>query len=150
MKESNRFCVFAFKRHYLTTKQNKYKIRLPKFKTEAYCTLPSCNIKANLTMQHGNREVQVTYTGTLKHKIKGEKNARRISGNERQQLKNKFQCGKEVMKEYQERLNAKSGDDLVAGNFDGVGNTRSVLQKISSESRQQNREDKDLFESLKI
>ncbi len=44
------------------------------------------------------------------------------------------------MKENQERQNRKSGEEIVAGNFDQVGNTRSVLQKkIAYKRRQQNR-----------
>ena len=83
---------------------------------------------ASLTMTK-ERYVDVAFEGSVKHKIKGEKSSRYIRGDQRQALKNLFHSGKKVGKEYMDSIMKKDGDELIAGNFDGIGKTRHVLQK---------------------
>jgi len=45
-------------------------------------------------------------------------------------------------------MREKSGEQLLAGNFDEIGASDNVLSKISSESHQVGRLDKDVYTSL--
>ncbi len=113
---------------------------------EAYCTLPSCSMKAELLMTWSG-EVTVLYKGSISHNYRDCK-SRFVWKKDRRTLYELFANGKKPMKEHSDRMAEKEGHTLLCGNFDGIGRTRSVLQKIASESRQQKCEDKDLFQSL--
>ena len=59
-----------------------------------------------------------------------------------------FASGKKPMKQYNKLINEKNSDEIIAGNRDGIGASRSTLQKIASESRQIHRKDVNLIQSL--
>jgi len=49
---------------------------------------------------------------------------------------------------YVEKLNSKTGDELLAGNYDSIGKSKHVLRKLSSEAMHDLHLDPDVYASL--
>ncbi len=149
LKQSNPFCVFAFKRHTLTCAViRKRKSTSPVFSAFGRCTFSSCPVSVHLRGRD-NLLVEVKYGGSVHHKIE-ECHARRISGKERDNLRNILATGQMPFKEYLNRLATKTNAELLSGNCDNMGTTVKVMQKISSESRQIGKEDNNVIKSLQV
>jgi hypothetical protein len=137
IKESNKFCVFSFRRHTLSIcKLRHRKNNSLLFSASGRCTFPDCPVTVTLKIRK-LPVVEVTYTGNILHRVSDMK-ARNISGHERQVLKETFKRGERPLNEYIHKLGEKSSDELVAGNFDGMGTNVNVFRKISSESKHVN------------
>ena len=141
IKKTNKYCVFNFKRHSIGAGR-----RGSLFRANGECKFEGCPVQVNLQMDVCP-VVDVKYFGNVKHKIT-EKQARYIRKGERQVLKGVFENGKMPSKQFKESVKAKDTRSLIAGNYDGIGKTTSVLQKIASESHQTGRMDKDVVVSL--
>jgi len=96
---------------------------------------------------HDDTNVSVQYQGNIKHPlfIPG---ARPIRTTERKSLHEIFARGQKPYSVYAERLRLKTGLQLVAGNFDGMGKSQAVLRKIASEKSHLKRLDDDVYQSL--
>ena len=146
--ESNKFCVFTFQRglRFSSATIRNRKSSCPILQTKTYkCAFKDCRVKASLKA-FTERLVNVYYSGILKHDIT-EKHARPICGTERKQKMNTLHTVN-ASKHYMSALLNKSSEELVAGNFNGIGCTKSVLRKIRSESNQQDRQDRDVLLSM--
>ena len=91
--------------------------------------------------------VQVEYSGNVRHQL-FERHLRPIRKGKRCLVKRDFACGLQPYKFYLDALINKSGSEIMASNFDGLGASNIVLRKISSESHQCDRLHKDMFECL--
>ena len=91
------------------------------------------------------------FSGKLRHPLFG-RWSRPVRKAERSNLKHilksVFRKGTKPYTVYMNTISTKSPESLIAGNYDGLGRTPSVLQKIASESRQVGRLDDDVFHSL--
>ncbi|CAF0850025.1 unnamed protein product [Brachionus calyciflorus] len=154
LKESNKYCVFAFKDHYVnqTSMRNrnakmkdggkeidKNNLSNDKklFSATGYCVFEDCTIKFCLKM-NDKLTVHVFYTGKLKH-CNTEINARHFRGKSRQELKEALKNSTPT----REYLNRMCNSSIIAGNADYIGKTTSVYKKISAEA-------KDCYQSLII
>ena len=142
IKQSNQFCVFNFKRHSVSEGKRPGNI----FQAFGQCKFQGCpvNVKLRMTVLP---VVDAKYTGHVKHIIT-EKQARYIRKGERQTMKKVFEDGKMPSKHMKQSIHVKDTKSLIAGNYDGIGKTASVLQKIASESHQTGRMDSNVVESL--
>lgn len=140
MKQSNKYCVFAFKDHYVN--HANFRMRNAKMNTDTeasskklfsangYCVFEDCSIKFNLKM-NDQLQVHVNYTGKLKHSV-NEVHARYFRGKSRQDLK-------EILKhttpkqEYTQRI--QTSGHLESGNADYVGKSSSVYRRIAAEAK---------------
>ena len=148
MKQSNKYCVFAFRDHYV----NKSCVRnrrtcLTKsaesatdsdlrkiFSAKGYCVFEDCSVKFLLKMDDQLR-VHVYYEGGLRHSI-NEVNARYFRGPTRQELKDVLK-NTTPMREYLQRVQTMATNgQLEGGNADFVGKSTSVYRRISSEARE--------------
>jgi len=75
-----------------------------------------------------NTEVHVSSTGKLKHPLFG-RFARPIRKAEREKLKSVFKHGRKPYMQYMDALASKSSESILAGNYDELGSSTSVLQK---------------------
>lgn len=155
LKQSNKYCVFAFKDHYVN--QSNVRNRNAKmqdggraitskktlsddkkiFSATGYCVFEDCTIKFFLKM-NDKLAVHVFYTGKLKH-CNSEVNARHFRGKSRQELKDVLKNSTPT-REYMNRI---CNSNLIGGNADYVGKSPSVYKKISAEA-------KDCYQSLII
>ena len=136
LKDSNPYCSFSFKRYWL--KISNKKSSLYAFKANAYCTFNSCTIVSELriTIEDINKNsnviaVKVTYIGKPVH---FDKKACHIKGESRELTSN-------LLSKYSPSYLRHQGLSLIpaevfaSGNRYGIGATKSVLQKISSEAK---------------
>jgi hypothetical protein len=145
MKESNKFCVFAFKDHYvnqasvrpalkpsklLTANSGSSKKNL--FSAQGYCVFQDCSVKFFLRMS-GDRVVHVQYVGELKHSC-SEVRARHFRGKSRRELGEALK-NSTPLREFKKNTKNSSGGIAggEAGNADYVGKTLSVYKRISAE-----------------
>lgn len=153
LKQSNKYCVFAFKDHYVN--QSNVRRRYAKmqdgqmtvmsqkmssidkklFSASGYCVFEDCSTKFCLKM-NDKLVVHVFYTGKIKHSTT-EVNARHFRGKSREELKDILKNSTPT-KEY---LNRICSSNIIAGNADYIGKSSSVYKKISAEA-------KDCYQSL--
>ena len=134
--EQNSCCVLKFIDHYVTGTM---------FTCSGECTFTDCTFRFKVRMAELYQCV-VQCSGNIKHSIK-ERRARRIDGSLRTELQKDFSLGIKPLKAYCNRLKEKEDDAFIAGNRTGIGATRSVLQKISSEANLQSRKSAGELES---
>jgi Ubiquitin carboxyl-terminal hydrolase/Ulp1 protease family, C-terminal catalytic domain len=144
LKQSNDICVLCFESHSISAENSRRARRL--FFTSGYCNVPSCPVTFTLTMYNDTRVV-VHYNGSIKHPLFG-KWARPIRSTERRMLQDQFMYGRKPYSVYVDKLQSKTGNQLIAGNYDGIGKSRCVLRKIASESMHNLRIDPDVYKSL--
>lgn len=155
MKQSNRYCVFAFKDHYVNrtcvrkrkasmntlngaNDMNESEEKL--FTAKGYCVFKDCSIKFHLKM-NSERIVHVKYMGELKHCVT-HVNGRYFRGKSRHELKEILKRTQKPKKEFLQRVESHAQrDHLESNNVDYIGKTYSVYKRISSEA-------KDWFHSL--
>jgi hypothetical protein len=149
LKQSNKHCVFMFKKHRVSTAfKRKTKQNTHFFSASAKCKFSDCPVNAKLTITcKKSRLVNVQYYGHVKHAIT-ELRARPISGRERTELKKEFTHGQKPLGVYLERLRNADPETIVSGNADGMGKDSHVYCQIAAESRQVGRMDDDCFKSL--
>lgn len=149
MKESNKYCVFAFKDHYVNHSSIRKRrasmsrggfcsdtVKLDGKKTfsaNGYCVFSDCSVKFMLKM-NSERQAHVFYEGQVKHAI-NEVNARYFRGKSRQELKETLKHTT-PMREYLNRVQ-NSKNLGVFGNVDYVGKSSTVYRRISSEAKDQ-------------
>ncbi len=68
LKKVNRFCVFGFKRHSVSSAKT-YTGKSPFFSAEGYCKIPSCTVEFRLLMFE-KKKVLVKFLGLFKHPIR--------------------------------------------------------------------------------
>ena len=150
--ELNRCCSFAFRKHW-KKKQLSHKRSPVIFRATARCTFSSCTVIAKIEVTNkdiltDSVKVAIQFSGEIQH-IVGETHARRLSHSIRRELQEKFQKSQHApSKEYLHRLMSLHPDQYWGGNRDGVGCTRSVVRKVSSEARLLQEPDRDLLTSL--
>ena len=105
-----------------------------------------CNVTVKLSMTD-NSHVHIEYSGEVCHPV-GNKYSPPFRQGQRQLLHRVFQYGCKPSKLRAQKMREKSGEQLLAGNFDEIGASDNVLSKISSESHQVGRLDKDVYTSL--
>lgn len=96
---------------------------------------------------YDDTNVSVTYTGNVMHPVGG-RWARYIRKEHRQALHPLFKYGCKPYNFRMQKLLEKPGSELLAGNFDGLGSSDSVIRKVATESHQDGRLDKDVYVSL--
>ena len=156
MKKSNKYCVFAFKDHYVnhslirksrasmskgissfvsaSTNEQTKKINGKKnFSANGYCVFADCSVRFVIKMST-ERQVHVFYQGQVRHAI-NELNARHFRGKSRQELKETLKHTT-PMKEYLQRIQ-NFNNIGVFGNVDYVGKSTTVYRRISSEAKDQ-------------
>ncbi|KAK3092502.1 hypothetical protein FSP39_003739 [Pinctada imbricata] len=149
MKESNKYCVFIFERHQISSaKCRAKKQNTPFFKASAHCKFHDCTVKADLKMWEEGK-VDVYYTGEIKHNIHHE-HARPIRGKQREDLKETLKYGPKPLKRFLDCMKEKTSEDIVSGNCDNVGKDPQIFRQISHESRKTGRKDYDSINSLRI
>ena len=151
LKESNPYCALAFKRHWV--KKSFRKKSDLYFKAHAYCMFSKCKVTCNLTIkvnemtkQSSNIQVNVEYGGVVEHTGK---KARHIKGDSSEltaQLLTKYSPS------YirHQGLSLMPAEVFASGNRDGIGATKSVLQKVSREIKDALRLDDDVVKSLMV
>lgn len=154
MKESNKYCVFAFKDHYVN--QTNFRMRKAKmevggdsivstssknsnlkgkklFSANGYCVFEDCSVKFCLKM-NDELKVHVFYNGDLKHSV-NEVHARYFRGKSREELKDVLKHTT-PMREYLQRVQTSSSNgNMEAGNADYVGKSTSVYRRIAAEAK---------------
>ena len=151
LKQSNPYCAFAFKRHWVK-KSFRKKSKLY-FKAHAYCTFSQCNVTCNLSIEldeimkkSSEIQVDVQYSGSIEHIGK---KAHHIKGESRE-------LTAQLLTKYSPSYIRHQGLSLMpaavfaSGNRDGIGATKSVLQKVSSEINDALRLDDDVIKSLMV
>ena len=150
LSESNDYCTFKFKRHFIQ-RQNSRKRHCDIFKSSGNCVFTNCTCSFKLSMnrtQFTEKEISVNYTGQVKHAT-GERQSRFIQNSERATLAAKFKETRcKPSKVYQERKDHLTSDAKASGNRTGCGVQPTTIRKIASESRQNEYISKDLVESL--
>ena len=145
MKLSKSKCIFSFKRHrvsgYAASRRSSTTLY-----ADGRCSVPTCPVTFNLYM-HSESDVTVKYNGNIRHPLLG-RYARPIRKKERNDLKQEFRLGKKPYAHFLKTVASKSGEELLSGNFDGIGKSPSVLKNIACESRQTCRLEKNVHESL--
>ena len=144
LKKSNSMCVFCFRYHSVCTSAMHRSNRV--FYARGYCSVPECPVKFTLEM-YVEVKVHVYYSGSIKHPLCGQW-ARPIRGLERNKLQQQFAHGRKPFSVYVEKLNMKTGSELLAGNYDSIGKSSHVLRKISSEGVHSKQLDPDVYQSL--
>ncbi len=154
MKESNKYCVFAFKDHYVNqTSVRRRKANMNKvtkgsicadspvlaelkgkklFSANGYCVFENCPIRFLLKM-NSERVVHVFYEGEIRHSL-NEVRARYFRGKSRHELKEVLKYST-PLKEYLQRVRSSATCNLESGNADYVGKSSSVYRRISSEAK---------------
>jgi hypothetical protein len=149
MKESNKYCVFAFKDHYVNQSCiRKHKAKMSKgrnvmgsdlidggklFSASGYCVFSDCPVEFIIKM-NTELQVHVFYQGKVRHSI-NEVNARYFRGKVRQELRETLK-NTTPMREYLHRIQ-NSSNLGVFGNVDYVGKSSNIYRKISSEAKDQ-------------
>ena len=88
--------------------------------------------------------------GNVNHRS-DERRARFIRGTERDELKKVFaDCKIKPSTMYNAKIDALDAESITSGNRSGAGASKSVLQKLSSEARQESTLSKNVWESLKL
>ena len=150
LSESNDYCTFRFKRHFIQ-RQNSRKRHCDIFKASGNCVFLDCTCSFKLVMtrtQFHMKEIAVNYDGQVKHAT-GERQSRFIQNDERKALASKFkESGCKPSKVYQELKENLSSDAKASGNRTGCGVQPTTVRKIASESRQNEYISKDMVESL--
>ena len=152
MKESNDFCTFHFRRHYIA-KENSRKRNTPVvFYAFGHCIFEDCPCTFQLQMRREDlvtKKITVIYKGSVKHSA-GERHSRFIKSDTQKDMASKFHKGADKpSKVYQELKDSLSVNAKVSGNRTGCGNQPSTMRKIASEGLQQTQLDKDVMNSLK-
>jgi hypothetical protein len=159
MKESNKYCVFAFKDHYVnqasirarearmtdgaggssSTSKDKTKststVKNKKiFSAQGYCVFQDCQVRFFLKMSP-DRVVHVYYEGKLRHCC-NEVRARYFRGKSRRELGDVLK-NSTPLQEFKKKTKhrAKNGGNFEAGNADYIGKTLSVYRRISAEAK---------------
>ena len=140
-KEYNDKCVLKFKRHYVPAGRSD-----KTFYANGCCTVPGCPFTFRICM-FDKTKVHVHNTGKIRHPLFG-RWSRPVRKLERANMKSVFRKGTKPYTVYMDTISTKSTQSLIAGNYDGLGRTSSVMQRIASESRQVGRLDEDVFHSL--
>ena len=156
MKQSNKYCVFAFKDHYVnqaslrkrkSTMENTGKISTNSnagekiFSAKGYCVFDDCSIKFCLRM-NAERVVHVTWSGELKHSLNQIK-ARYFRGKSRDDLREILKHSK-PKREFLDRVESHAKIGVTRfGNADYVGKSFSVYRRIAAEA-------KDYYKSLLV
>ncbi len=155
MKDSNKYCVFAFKDHYVN--QASIRAREAKmtdgaggnhsasnykksaknkkiFSAQGYCVFQDCSVKFFLKMSP-DRVVHVYYVGKLKHCC-NEVRARYFRGKSRRELGDVLK-NSSPLQEFKNKIKnkTKNGGNFEAGNADYIGKTISVYRRISAEAK---------------
>ena len=138
MKESNKYCVFAFKDHYVNQSCIRSRRNKKFFSANGYCVFEDCDVKFVLKMSE-ECKLTVNYTGKLKHCI-SEVHARYFRGKSRQELKEILKHTT-PMREYLNRIQNADNEQIFAGNADFIGRSTAVYRRIASEA-------KDVYQSL--
>ena len=153
LKDANSYCSFGFRKGWVKRRCSRKAAAGGRviFRAQAYCTFSGCSLTCDITGSTEDDAGQhiacsVEFHGEIRHR-KGEKRARRIKGPLRKSLKaDLLHCSPSTL--YNKSMNDFSLDKLLSGNRDGIGGTTSVLQKISSEGRKEERRAEDLMQSL--
>ena len=138
MKESNKYCVFAFKDHYVNQSCIRSRRESKFFSANGYCVFEDCQVKFILKMSE-ECTIDVSYSGTLKHCV-NEVHARYFRGKSRQELKEILKHTT-PMREYMNRIQNADNEQIFAGNADFIGRSTAVYRRIASEA-------KDVYQSL--
>jgi hypothetical protein len=138
MKESNKYCVFAFKDHYVHQSCIRSRRNKKYFSANGYCVFENCDVKFTLKMSEACKII-VNYTGKLKHCV-NEVHARYFRGKSRQELKEVLKHTT-PMREYLNRIQNADNEQIFAGNADFIGRSTAVYRRIASEA-------KDVYQSL--
>ena len=145
LKQSNSACVLCFRSHTVCT-VSKHRRSDKLFTATGYCKVPDCSVTFKLIM-YDETTVHVHYAGDIRHPLCGQW-ARPIRGSERNSLRQVFAAGRKPYSVFVEKMKQKSGRELLAGNFDGIGMSKCVLRKISSECMHHMRLHPDIYQSL--
>ena len=145
LKKSNSLCVLCFRYHSACATGTVHRSNKV-FHARGYCSVPGCPVQFTLEM-YDEVTVHVYYTGNIKHPLCGQW-ARPISGLERNRLQEQFAHGRKPFSVYVEKLNMKTGSELLAGNYDHIGKSSHVLRKISSEGVHSKQLHPDVYQSL--
>ena len=120
LSESNDYCTFKFKRHFIQ-RQNSRKCHCDIFKSSGNCVFTNCTCSFKLSMnrtQFTEKEISVHHTGQVKHAT-GERQSRFIQNSERATLAAKFKETRcKPSKVYQERKGHLTSDAKASGNRD--------------------------------
>ena len=150
LSESNDYCTFRFKRHFIQ-RQNSRKRHCAVFKASGNCIFSNCTCSFKLSMnrtQFQVKEISVYYAGNVKHAT-GERQSRFIQNSERATLASRFkEKGCKPSKVYQELKDDLTSNAKASGNRTGCGVQPTTIRKIASESRQNEYISKDIVESL--
>ena len=138
MKESNKYCVFAFKDHYVNQSCIRSRRNKKFFSANGYCVFEDCDVKFLLKMSE-ECKIEVSYSGKLKHCV-SEVHARYFRGKSRQELKEILKHTT-PMREYLNRIQNADNEQIFAGNADFIGRSTAVYRRIASEA-------KDVYQSL--
>lgn len=145
----NPYCCFAFKKGWLQ-KKNSRKKAVFLFKAKAYCTFSNCSVTCDIHVTKHNDtnhvKLHIAHSGKILHKGE-ERRARHLKGVERtaMQVKLEHQSPSSL---YSKGMQKLSLDKLASGSRDGIGRTKEVLQKVSSEARKKEQRDEDIVASL--
>jgi len=104
------------------------------FSASGYCSVPDCPVRFSLRT-YDDISVQVKYTGSIRHPLCGEW-ARPIRTTQHNVLRKQFFFGRKPYSVFVKKLNAKTGFQLLAGNYGGIGKSKHVLRKVSSEGHE--------------
>ena len=144
----NPYCSFGFKKGWLR-RHNSRKKAVVWFRAKAYCTFSTCTVHCDLHVlkdDGGGLKLHVVQSGDVLHRGE-ERKARRIKGVERAKMQNELlHCSPSSL--YNESMQKLPFKMLQSGNRDGIGRTKAVLQKISSEARKTDQRHENLVESL--
>ncbi|XP_028396774.1 uncharacterized protein LOC114520652 [Dendronephthya gigantea] len=150
LNESNDYCTFRFKRHFIQRRDSR-KRNCDVFTASGNCVFVDCKCSFTLKMsqaQFNVKEISVTYKGAVKHAT-GERQSRFIRNEERQKLAKMFQekpC--KPSKVYQELKEKLTSNAKASGNRTGCGVQPTTMRKIASEGRQNDYIARDMVESL--
>ena len=130
--------------------QNSQKRKHPFFLGKASCKHSECNDTVVLTISStnvGERLVEATFCGSVSH-IVGEIKARHVKQTKRTDIMDDLR-GKTPSHLYNSKLASMNPEMFLSGNRDETGSI-NVLRAISSEEKQADREDDDIFFSLRV
>ena len=146
--EVNSYCTFAFKKGWIQRQSSRKRAGTVPFRAKAYCTFSDCSITCEVHVTNDDNGVQlhVTQHGQVSHK-RDERRARHIKGVERKELQSRLEhsAPSAVFNDKMEKLSLCK---LVSGSRDGIGQTKTVLQKISSEAKKKEQRHENLILSL--
>ena len=116
------------------------------FHTKGSCKVEGCGVGVEIELWK-LFTVNVSYSRSVKHII-GEQQHRRITGDKREELKNKFMYGIKPLPQFLKEHEKLSFNQLISCNRDGLGKNSRFFSEISSEGRQLGRCDNELIKSL--